>query len=147
MTKRSRGADSADQIRRDQIDAEHHNLRESMVQLREAPDLPLIIAHLMRLRDELVEHFKLEEGDDGLAQAIGETAPNALNTLDRLFHEHDEFLTAIDGLIHRANDAMEGVASDLKSDIRTLCTRLEQHEATETELLSDAVFTDLGTSG
>jgi hypothetical protein len=32
-------------------------------------------------------------------------------------------------------------------DVTGLCTHLEEHEAQETELLTDAVFTDLGTSG
>jgi hypothetical protein len=37
--------------------------------------------------------------------------------------------------------------AEIHRGIRDLCTKLEEHEVTETELISDAVFTDLGTSG
>jgi len=130
----------------DQIAIDHHNLRTTFGQLQDAPDGALVIATLRRLREELVEHFKVEEGDNGLADAIGEAAPNALNTLDRLFEEHAEFLTTIDRLIAQAPAALDQPDSALRGEIKDLCRALEEHEATETELLSAAVFTDLGTS-
>lgn len=143
MTKSSSGH-QARQDRRDQIAADHHNLRVTIDQLLNASNLPLIIGHLRRLRSELVEHFKLEEGGDGLAKAIGETAPNALNKLGRLFDEHGEFLGTIGRLIDETNACLNGPVADIENGIRRLCAQLEAHEATETELISEAVFTDLG---
>ena len=147
MTMQSTGPEGSDQHRRDQIAVDHHNLRVTIDQLLQVAELPLVIAHLRRLRTELVDHFKLEEGADGLAQAIGETAPNSLNKLSRLFEEHGEFLNTIDKLIVQTNSCLNGPMAEIKGGIRTLCTQLEAHEVTETELISDAVFTDLGTSG
>jgi len=147
MTRQPPDHDSKDQHRRDQIAADHHNLRVTVDQLLQVSELPLVIAQLRRLRAELVEHFKLEEGTDGLAQAIGEAAPNSLNKLSRLFEEHDEFLDTIEELITQTNDCLNGPMAEIHRGIRELCTKLEEHEVTETELISDAVFTDLGTSG
>ena len=147
MTMHPTGPESSDQHRRDQIAVDHHNLRVTIDQLLQVSELPLVIAHLRRLRTELVDHFKLEEGADGLAQAIGETAPNSLNKLTRLFEEHGEFLDTIEELITQTNACLNGPMAEIHSGIRDLCTKLEAHEVTETELISDAVFTDLGTSG
>jgi hypothetical protein len=147
MTRQPTGPESKDQHRRDQIAADHHNLRVTIDQLLQVSELPLVIAQLRRLRAELVEHFKLEEGADGLAQAIGETAPNSLNKLGRLFEEHGEFLETIQELITQTNTCLNGPMAEIQNGIRKLCADLEGHEATETELISDAVFTDLGTSG
>ncbi len=147
MTKQPTGPEGTDQHRRDQIAADHHNLRVTIDQLLQVSELPLVIAQLRRLRTELVDHFKLEEGADGLAQAIGETAPNSLNKLNRLFEEHGEFLGTIEELITQTNACLNGPMAEIQNGIRKLCSDLEAHEVTETELISDAVFTDLGTSG
>lgn len=147
MTMQPTGPEDTGQHRRDQIAADHHNLRVTIDQLLQVFELPLVIAHLRRLRTELVDHFKLEEGADGLAQAIGETAPNSLNKLSRLFEEHGEFLDTIDGLIGQTNACLNGPMAEIQDGIRVLCAKLEAHEATETELISEAIFTDLGTAG
>jgi len=154
MATKPTDPEGTDQHRRDQIAADHHNLRVTIDQLLQVSDqliqvseLPLVIAQLRRLRAELVDHFKLEEGADGLAQAIWETTPNSLNKLTGLFEEHGEFLDTIEELIDQTNACLNGPMAEIHSGIRELCTRLEEHEVTETELLFDAVFTDLGTSG
>ena len=147
MTMQPTGPEDTGQHRRDQIAADHHNLRVTIDQLLQVFELPLVIAHLRRLRTELVDHFKLEEGADGLAQAIGETAPNSLNKLSRLFEEHGKFLDTIDGLIGQTNACLNGPMAEIQDGIRVLCAKLEAHEATETELISEAIFTDLGTAG
>lgn len=147
MTMQPTGPEDAGQYRRDQIAADHHNIRVTIDQLLQVSEFPLVIGQLRRLRTELVDHFKLEEGADGLAQAIGKTAPNSLNKLARLFEEHAEFLDAIEGLITQTNACLNGPVAEIHSGIRRLCADLEAHEATETGLISDAMFTDLGTSG
>ena len=130
-----------------QIAEDHHDLRQLLVELRQASDLRLLIPQLKRLRAELKEHFDLEEGEVGLAQAIGESAPHHLNRLTKLFEEHVALLDTVDGIIERAGECLDGPVADVLGDVTGLCTHLEEHEANETELLTDAVFTDLGTSG
>jgi hypothetical protein len=130
-----------------QIAEDHHDLRQALVELRHTSELRLLIPQLTRLRVELKEHFDLEEGEDGLAQAIGESAPHHLNRLTKLFEEHVTMLEAVDGILKRAEDCLAGPVREVLRDVTGLCSHLEEHEANETQLLTDAVFTDLGTSG
>jgi hypothetical protein len=130
-----------------QIAEDHHDLKQALVELRHTSELRLLIPQLTRLRAELKEHFDLEEGEDGLAQAIGESAPHHLNRLTKLFEEHVAMLEAVDGIIKRAEDCLDGPVREVFRDVTGLCRHLEEHEANETQLLTDAVFTDLGTSG
>ena len=130
-----------------QIAEDHHDLRQALVELRQTSELRLLIPQLTRLRAELKEHFDLEEGEDGLAQAIGESAPHHLNRLAKLFEDHVALLEAVDGIIKRAEDCLDGPIREVLRDVTGLCSHLEEHEAYETQLLTDAVFTDLGTSG
>jgi len=130
-----------------QIAEDHHDLRQALVKLRHTTELELLIPQLTNLRAELQEHFELEEGEEGLAQAIGESAPHHLNRLTKLFEEHVAMLAAVDGIIERAKACLEGPVAELCRDVTGLCGQLEEHEANETQLLTEAVFTDLGTSG
>ncbi len=130
-----------------QIAEDHHDLRQAMVGLQQTTALERLIPQLADLRAELKEHFELEEGEDGLAQAIGESAPHHLNRLTKLFDEHIALLGAVDDLIARAQACIDGPVAEVFRDVGVLCTRLEEHEANETQLLTEAVFTDLGTSG
>jgi len=130
-----------------QIAEDHHDLRRALGRLRQTSELRLLIPQLTRLRTELQEHFELEEGEEGLAQAIGESAPHHLNRLTKLFDEHVTMLAAVDGIIERAEACLEGPVAEVLRDVIGLCSQLEEHEANETQLLTEAVFTDLGTSG
>lgn len=130
-----------------QIAEDHHDLRRAMVELQRTTELNLLMPQLTKLRAELKEHFDLEEGEEGLAQAIGESAPHHLNRLAKLFDEHIALLDAVDGIIARAEACLDGPVAAVFHDVSGLCHRLEEHEANETELLTEAVFTDLGTSG
>lgn len=130
-----------------QIAEDHHDLRQALVKLRHTTELALLIPQLTQLRAELKEHFELEEGEEGLAQAIGESAPHHLNRLTKLFDEHVAMLAAVNGIIERAEACLDGPVADVFREVTGLCGQLEEHEANETQLLTEAVFTDLGTSG
>lgn len=138
---------SPDPDRAERIAEDHHDLRQALAGLRGTSDLRSLVSQLTHLRADLKEHFDLEEGEDGLAQAIGESAPHHLNRLTKLFEEHVAFLETVDGIMKRVEECMEGPVADVLRDVAELCDRLEEHEADETQLLTDAVFTDLGTSG
>jgi len=145
MTIRPSGPDGPGH-EHEQIAADHHNLRLLMDQLQDTAELGQIVPQLEHLQAELIEHFELEEGAEGLTKAVGEASPNALNRLDRLFEEHRAFITSIEGIIAQANSYLDGPVVELRARIQGLCARLEAHEINETELLSAAVFTDLGRS-
>lgn len=128
------------------ITEEHEALRESLEILRRLTDLPLLIARLRDLRPLLVEHFRSEEAEDGLHTVVSDNAPHLLPSVQRVFEEHRQFLADIDRLSDEAQECWKGPVREVLDGVRTLCDKLHEHEALETELLTESVYTDLGDS-
>lgn len=145
FTADSASAASQAQARR-RIAEEHEALRTRLEELRELRDLERVVAVLEGLRPRLVDHFESEEAADGLHHVVEENAPHLLPSVQRVFEEHREFLATVDRLTAEAREAWNGPVKKLLAEIRSLCDGLHEHEATETELLTDSVYTDLGDS-
>ncbi len=126
------------------VEEQHRQLRQTLAQVEATSDLALLLTLLRRLRTQLREHFADEEGDGGLADAVMDSAPERLRRLDALFAEHREFLDATDELIARVDTILNRTEAQVLGDVHALARRLHDHEARETELLTDAVFTDTG---
>lgn len=131
---------------RERIAAEHAALRGSLEQLLEITDPHQLVSALEELRPRLAEHFAAEEGTDGLHDVIGDSAPHLLSSLQRVYDEHRQFLATVDRLTADARRCCQGPVAELLSGTRQLCDGLHEHEALESELLTDAVYTDLGNS-
>lgn len=131
---------------RQRIADEHRSLRESLELLKDTSDIRRIAPMLENLRPKLEAHFRSEEEPEGLHQAIGDSAPHLLSSLQQIYDEHRGFLASIDRLTGEARQCCEGPVARVLAGIRELCEGLEAHEAAETELLTDAVYTDLGDS-
>ncbi len=131
---------------RQQIRREHENLHNTISFIEQTSDLRVLMPMLADLRGQLERHFAHEEGDDGLHDAIGDSAPHFLTAVQRLFEEHRDFLSTLDQLIEEAQACWEGPLADILRRAEALCRRLGEHEAEETELLTDAVLLDLGDS-
>jgi len=142
------GAQSSELRRtsRERIAAEHHSLRESLDLLKGTSDIGRVAPMLRELRPRLEAHFASEEEPNGLHQAIGDSAPHLMSSLQRIYDEHREFLDSIDRLAAAAQECCEGPVARVLTGIRELCEGLEAHEAAESELLTDSVYTDLGNS-
>lgn len=127
------------------IAQQHRQLRDTLHRVTEATSLERLIPLLEKLNEQLKEHFADEEGDGGLADAIGESAPRNLRAVEALFHEHREFLKELSELIARCHALQRGPKAEILQDVQTLSQRLHQHEVRETNLLTDSVYTDVGT--
>lgn len=127
------------------IAQQHQELRDTLHRIAEATSLERLVPLLEKLHEQLGEHFADEEGEGGLADAIGESAPRHLRAVEALFHEHREFLEGVSGLIARCHALLQGPKAEILQEVQTLSQRLHQHEVRETDLLTDAVYTDVGT--
>ncbi len=131
----------------DQIAEDHHNLRQALAHIGTITDIAVLLPALEKLYRALEDHFALEEAADGLTQTIGDSAPHHLNRLDRLFEEHKTLLGTLSGIMQKGRTCLDGPVAEVLGDVKSLSDALHAHEVTETELLTDAVYTDLGTSG
>ena len=126
------------------IAEQHHELRQALALIDETGDLTRLVPLLRDLRTNLAAHFADEEREDGLAQAVGPTAPHHLRRLEALLAEHAQLLASLDDLIDRGDSVLNGSVKQIVSDARALTRRLARHEAAETALLTDAVYADIG---
>lgn len=126
------------------IAEQHHELRQALALIEAAADLTRLVPLLRNLRHDLAAHFADEEREDGLAQAVGPTAPHHLRRLEALLAEHAQMLTSLDDLIQRGEAVLNGSVKQIVADTRALTRRLARHEAAETALLTDAVYADIG---
>jgi len=139
MTTKRRGRQRAD------IEMQHRELREMVAAIEATVELTQLVPLLEELRAELQAHFADEEREDGgLAEAVGASAPRHLRRLDELLGEHARLLEAVDELIARGRTLVNGAVRDLLRDTRAASRQLKRHEARETELLTDAVYADIG---
>lgn len=128
------------------IEQEHKALKETLDRLEGTGDLKILIPMLNELRARLELHFAHEEGPAGLHQVVGDSAPHLLTYMQRLFDDHQKLLTAIDGVTERARQCVDGPLAAVLRDVAALSEALRTHEARETALLGDAMYTDLGES-
>lgn len=126
------------------IAQQHREMRETLERVTAITSLETLVPLLKRLREQLREHFADEEGEGGLAQAVGESAPRHVRAIESLFGEHREFLESVKGLIERSEALLTGPKAKILRDVKALAERLHRHEAKETELLQDSVYTDMG---
>lgn len=125
------------------IATEHRELRRTVDLLENAREAHLIASLLTHLRGQLAAHFAEEEGDDGLASIVRHTAPQHIVHLERLFDEHREFESRIDGLNARF-EVINRDLDDLRGTVLELCGGLRDHEERENSLITEAVYTDIG---
>lgn len=130
-----------------QIAEEHRRLRELLGRVKETRELGPLRTVLAELRAELVEHFAHEEAAGGLHDVIDDAAPHLLERVHDLFDEHRRCLDDLDRLREQVRQTLEGPVTELLRDADRLCTFLHEHEAAETELLSGALYDEIGGSG
>ena len=130
---------------RPDIETQHRELREMLGAIEATDALNQLVPLLELLRAELQTHFADEEREDGgLAEAVGASAPRHLRRLGQLLDEHGRLLDAVEELIVRGRTLLNGSVRDLVRDTRDVSQRLKRHEAQETELLTDALYADIG---
>jgi hypothetical protein len=139
------GADTA-QEKQHEVFEDHEALRAILARVEECTELRRLPLQLVELRVLLKDHFALEEAPDGMAAVVRDNAPNQLGRLQGLMSQHPSLLDALDEILDKARRVVNGPLTELDDDLRALCDRLREHEAEETRLLTDALYTDLGES-
>ena len=139
--------DAAAALARLEIEGEHRLLRSAVYQLRHTRDLRALVPQLEGLRELLASHFAREEEADGLHAAVERVAPHKVNRVGELLLEHDELLAEVEALAASARAYLEGPLANVLDGVRELTSRLHEHERAETDLFSEAVTEELGSSG
>jgi hypothetical protein len=135
-----------------EIKREHETLREEVQRLRAAarsrPDYmseerwrAIALEEVRKLRDCLRSHFKLEE-TGGYLDGVIEKRPGMLRAVRKLEEQHGTILTELE----RVEDACSVKAPI--DEIERLALRgldlLQKHEFAESDLIQEALGSDLG---
>lgn len=126
---------------------DHHELNAVLRRMLTTRDLNLLIPLLKELRHLLEGHFAREEESDGLYQVVSDAAPQHLEQVRKLLAEHSGFLSTVKSLEEKAKACVDEPQDEIFNDVLDLCQNLEMHEAMENDILTDALYRDLGESG
>jgi len=126
---------------------DHHALNVVLRRMLTTRDLNLLIPLLKELHLLLEEHFAREEESDGLYQVVSDAAPQHLEQVRKLLAEHAGFLSTAKSLEVKAKACVDEPQDEVFSEVLDLCQNLEMHEAMENDILTDALYRDLGESG
>ena len=88
-----------------------------------------------------------KEESDGLYQVVSDAAPQHLEQVRKLLAEHSGFLSTVKSLEEKAKACVDEPQDEIFNDVLDLCQNLEMHEAMENDILTDALYRDLGESG
>lgn len=125
---------------RQRIEAEHRLIRSSLERLVQIADLARLEQTLQELEPLLASHFAHEEAEGGIHEVIGLTAPGLVPSVEELFDEHKELLELLQRLLSEVARARAVIFEDRDR----LVEGLRSHEARETELFSQAAYSELG---
>ncbi len=128
------------------IEEDHDEIKEILGRMQATTDPHVLLPVLEELRGALREHFAREEEPDGMHEIVTSMAPNSVASLQNILGEHEVFTERLDRLIERARACVEGPMARILHDAAELSESLHDHEARESALFTDAVFTDLGRS-
>ena len=100
---------------------------------------------MKRLETLLERHFKAEEDElDGLRATVPQHAPRLESSLRSLREEHRQLLESVRDLAARAAKA-QGDDPSLREMSKALRDRFSAHEARETDIFVESIWTDIGT--
>ena len=129
---------------RKQILDDHREIGELLSTLANVTAATETTKCLNRLLPLLQRHFKEEEDEiDGLHAVIQTQAPHRMAALLELKQEHTELLEQVKHFLSVAEQT-EGHNPKLRDLGLKLKSQLTAHEAKETEIFVDSIWTDLG---
>ncbi|HEU4418053.1 MAG TPA: hemerythrin domain-containing protein [Planctomycetota bacterium] len=141
MKPMSKNADS-----RRQIQAAHRQITALTAKLATVSGAGEMVACLRQLGTLMAEHFADEEQEfDGLHENIRSRSPELQNALHELAEDHKQLLERVDALLWYAQQKHRA-ASKLRQLGKQFQERLARHEARETGIFQDSIWTDLGTA-
>ena len=98
------------------------------------------------LAEHLVTHFREEEGEYGIFKQVGRARPEFEPRIAGLKAQHQELLGMAQQLWKLASSEDSSTEDVIETRDRLLA-KLRSHEATETRLVTDSVYQDLGVGG
>lgn len=129
---------------RKQILDDHRAIGELLGKIAACAQADEMTASLQQLMPLLVRHFKSEEDEiDGLHANIRKRTPEQQNALLSLKDEHKQLVDRVQLLLSIAQETTGG-GPKLQLLGKQLQERLAAHEAKETELFLDSIWTDIG---
>jgi hypothetical protein len=156
-------ADSSIDEAMEKILEQHEELRGEIRDLREFLDMPrpeigvkgyhtwaaTLSEKALKLHDKLFRHFRDEE-EDGVLEELAMRHPGSTGKIEALKGEHGEILGGVrkvvdDTLSYSAGK--EPPDARLRQRIHGILDKLGEHEATETELIQNIEYQDLGEAG
>lgn len=129
---------------REQILSEHQQIRELVGRIEDTTDLAEIVSGLQQLQPLFESHFAREEALDGLHSDIRARAPQHRQAIDRLEQDHRELLADVAELQAQAQACLQGPIREIEALRSRFLLKLREHEARESGLFVDAIWTDLG---
>lgn len=139
MTKRARQSET-----HREIEEEHRILGEILGEIVAIEEITRLRPLLDDLRVLLVSHFAREEADDGFYRVVEEFGPHLLPRVQHVLDEHRTFMTDVERLITDIDACLDGPVAEIRKGVETLAAGLREHEERETDLLSEAFYTELG---
>jgi len=128
----------------DLIAEEHAMLRRFLTELIDAADVRVLPEKLAQLQDILQVHFQREEAPDGFTHVVEKAAPRHIAKLETIVEEHRTLMAQVEALRWQAQSTLDGPVADILRRVEAFARSLHEHEIRETDLLTDAMYTDLG---
>ena len=126
------------------MEAEHERLAELVERLDHEPDLRELRRELAELTPLLAEHFASEEATDGVFRWVETEAPHCAHDTQTLGDEHVALLARLSRIEGRLDELLEGPVAAVERDVAAFVADLRSHEKAETELVANALWTDIG---
>jgi hypothetical protein len=98
--------------------------------------------NLLKARQDLVNHFRLEE-ENGYLEEVRKREPCLEQTLLKLAGEHRKLLSKLDDILARL-EYPQPVLDELQRQVRLWVHDVRGHEIRENDLIQDAFVHDLG---
>ena len=138
----SDAASSSDQPSRSEILDNHCRVGQLLDRLEKAA-LPADLAPVLEeCRQLLPRHFAQEETAEGLFGIIGDRSPHAREEIAALVEEHRTLIRDLDVLTRRVVERPD--KAQLLAEAAQFSQQVRLHERRETQLLVDALASDLG---
>ena len=123
---------------------DHREIGELLAQCTTATKASQVLENMQKLRALLGRHFAEEEGQlGGLHDSIHTRAPRFENSLQGLIEEHRQLLESVNELIDQAGKSADDDPK-LREMSKSLQARFAAHEARETEIFVESLWTDIG---
>jgi hypothetical protein len=123
--------------------AEHRRLGEAMAALQATRDLPDLIGRLEAFRVLLTQHFLSEVEPGGFFDTLRSRASLHYERLSQLEREHCDLLQEVTRVEDAARACLAGPVAAVLAGAADLVGHLKRHEAGETELFMDTLYTDI----